>query len=204
MTSKSKKTIFPAFGHGFPYQAASEVQSVIDARYNAFFGAVFNALDSHFRMEYAQDLPENSYRTSYRTQEDNFSFRIITKRFANDSKHNPSFEAYNFFKAIYDISSENELHSLSATVNEDASKNEVSYCLNVTSPLELMALIENLLKQYEFDDFHSPTLRFSDPQTNQGLSFSLFPQYAIQHIRAMLHRAQGRPLLEGSGLHLSH
>jgi hypothetical protein len=204
MTSKSKRTIFPAFGHGFPYQAASEVQSVIDARYNAFFGAVFNALDSHFRMEYAQDLPENSYRTNYRTQEDNFSFTIITKRFANDSKHNPSFEAYNFFKALYDIASENELYTINAPpVNVDESKNEVSYCLNVTSPLELMALIENLLKQYELDDFHSPTLRFSDSHKNKGLSFSLFPQYAIQHIRAMLHRAQGRAI-EGSGIHLSH
>lgn len=204
MTSKSKKTIFPAFGHGFPYQAASEVQSVIDARYNAFFGAVFNSLDSHFRMGYAQGLPENSYNTGYHIKEDSFLFVITTKRFTNDSGHNSSLEAYNFFKAIYDISSENELYSLSATVKEDASKNEVSYYLHVTSPLELMELIENLLKQYEFDDFHSPTLRFSDPQTNQGLSFSLFPQYAIQHIRAMLHRAQGRPLLEGSGLHLSH
>jgi hypothetical protein len=204
MTSKSKRTIFPAFGHGFPYQAASEVQSVIDARYNAFFGAVFNSLDSHFRMGYAQGLPENSYNTGYHIKEDSFLFVITTKRFTNDSGHNSSLEAYNFFKAIYDISSENELYSLSATVKEDASKNEVSYYLHVTSPLELMELIENLLKQYEFDDFHSPTLRFSDPQTNQGLSFSLFPQYAIQHIRAMLHRAQGRPLLEGSGLHLSH
>jgi hypothetical protein len=204
MTSKSKKTIFPAFGHGFPSQTASEAQLVIDARYNAFFGAVFNSLDSHFRMGCAQGLPENSYDTGYHIKEDSFLFVITTKRFTNDSGHNSSLEAYNFFKAIYDISSENELYSLSATVKEDASKNEVSYYLHVTSPLELMELIENLLKQYEFDDFHSPTLRFSDPQTNQGLSFSLFPQYAIQHIRAMLHRAQGRPLLEGSGLHLSH
>jgi hypothetical protein len=203
MTSKPKKTIFPAFGLGFPYQADPEVQSIIDARYNAFFGAVFNALDSHFRMGYAQGLPENSYNTGYHVKEASFLFVITTKRFANDSKHNPSLEAYNFFKALYDISSENELYSLSATVKEDASKNEVSYYLHVTSPLELMELIENLLKQYELDDFQSPTLRFSDPQENQGLSFTLFPQYAIQHIRAMLHRAQGRSI-EGSGLHLSH
>jgi len=66
-------------------------------------------------------------------------------------------------------------------------------------------LIENILKPYEMDDTDSPIVRFSNAHKAQGMSFSLFPQYSIKHIKVLLREAQGRTTEGlGLGIHLSH
>lgn len=180
------------------------VDRSLEIRCNFFYGAVFNALDDYFRKGYAYSLSPADFTTEYKIKEDQFSL-IITPTWKNDSpSEDPNDVIRTFLNEIYTIVSSQEMESVTAHGYCDQTTGFPShYILAVKDKSELMQILEQILKPYDFDANALPTLRHAGVTATSPLCFSMFPQYSLKHIRVMYHNIQGRDF-DNQGLYLSH
>lgn len=172
-------------------------------RYIAFFGAVFNSLTSIFFENYAERQNLELYSAKQIIIDERFAFTIIAKDDLNHPQSTAAKTAQSFFQKLISMSRHNEFEHVLYGEKYDPDKKEHAYTIIFESPLELIELVEQLLKPYDIGTHTSPSVRFSRAKENTTHSFALFPQYSIEHIRALLHHAQGRNP-EGYGPQLSH
>lgn len=211
MSYQSKKVDFGVFS---PYgtitltfvmanSSTSIIAQQLAARSNSFYGAVFNALDDLLRKGHAYALPQHAIKTRHFMDGDFFCFKIQPSPKDDSCATEPAEAANLFLRDIYDIMEINELYEITRDIGCDQKTGEYACILRTKNPLQLMKLMEELLRPYDIEDGFLPTLRHSNSLSQESISFSLFPQYSLKHIRAMFHLMQGKSC-EGQGMQLNH
>ena len=205
MGKKSTHSISPNFQHASYPPSFEELLDIRPkSRNDIFYGAVFNAIDDYLRKNYATDIPPSDIITNHRVKGDQFRL-LIEVKCQNDNPAKTDNEAMEgFFSEIYDAIDSEEITDIKRHYNfSQRNGAKHTYVLIFGNKLEVMQLVENILKPYDFGEGYLPNLLPYDLTDKSPLRFEMNPQYSLQHIRALLCSTQGRSP-EGHGLHLTH
>lgn len=205
MDKKAPKHIssnFAILSH--PLFADPTLNSRLEERNNALYGAVFNALDAYLRNGYAFTIGPSELSTEYMMKGEEFHFVMKTRGQNDKSGEDVDDALQNFFGDISRIKDSEELTGLRID-HQYVQNNNVEYrhTLTISTKHELMLFVEELLKPYDFIDSNFSTFVHHELTDSSPLRFEMHPQYSLKHIDALLRRTQGQSI-EGRGLYLSH
>lgn len=201
--AKKTKPVAPQFETA-ALSLSEQVDHSLANRSHLFYGAVFNALDDYLKKNDAAGLDTRDFSTKHHAEDNVFTFTVKPHWQEDSTSPDPDEPIRNFFNKIYDIVSHQEIESALSVVNFDQTTGRPEeYVMTISDPSELMMILEKLLKPYDFGHGSLPLFTHPKVTPNSPLSFTMFAQYSLEHLRVMLQNMQGRGF-EGHGLQLNH
>jgi hypothetical protein len=137
----------------------NDIRRMVDARYDAFYGALYNFIIGYFATEYGEPYEEECFAITYETYHDGFYFSVSANQHSEYETVDLAGVIDIFFDDIADITEQYHLDDISHIKEPHEKTGITKHTLCSSNMDQMIALLEYATKAHKLrtiDDFKLP------------------------------------------------